>query len=136
VCERVLRESDGALSAIRIVDQVTLPKPPAELQPDAPVVLTFLVSMKGFMGSDSHKLEIKVRPPEGEEKSLGGADVTFASTSPGAVPGANLVVTANLFLSKTGLFWFDVLLDEDYITAIPLEVRVAEPVSSTTQPGG
>jgi hypothetical protein len=136
ICDRVIREVDGALSAIRIVDQVTLIRPPTGLPAEIQIAanLWLLIALKGAPAPGRRNVRITAQAPDGMRTDIGLADVDFASTSSIGPPGANLVVQAVLNFRQTGIHWFDVLLDGNFLTSIPLEVRLEE--GQAPQPSG
>jgi hypothetical protein len=123
LCEKLLREADGVPSAIRIVDQITIP----ELSPDVPSGVGFslwvLIALRGENLGGVHKMQLTGRAPTGRITELGTFEVTFSAT---AVPGANVFVQATVAWREPGVYWFDVTLDGEYVTSIPLEVLVAQ----------
>jgi hypothetical protein len=127
LCERVLQESDGTLSAVRIVDQLTYQAIPRDSPPDAEVVpapmrLALLLMVKDPAGSGDHALQIVARPPSGEPSEVGAQSVQVA-LGQGQVAGANVVVNLVLALKEEGLHWFDIHLDNALLTSVPLHVR-------------
>lgn len=129
ICERILREADGVPSAIRIVDQVTIPELPPELPAETPVGLglSLLIALRGESIEGVHKMQLRGRTPSGTVSEFGVYDVAFSPKSIAAVPGANVFIQTNVVWRQAGVYWFDVLLDGDYLTSIPLEVRVVQP---------
>ncbi|MDP9265283.1 MAG: hypothetical protein M3O91_04075 [Chloroflexota bacterium] len=128
-----MEEKDGTLSAFRIVDQIK-----AELPPDVPsgatlelpVELSLLIAIRGGEAGRTHEIGLELHTPDGEQKRLRGAQVTMG----GASPGANLNTRLRVLLSKTGRYWFDVLIDGDLVTRVPLMVEVTDAVSAPQPP--
>lgn len=103
ICERVIEEKEGVLSAIRIVDTITIPKIPW------PVTLSVLVSLKSGAARGKHTLKLVLRTPSGKEpKEVPQFPLFFE----GEERGTNVVVNFVLQASEEGLYWFDVLIDE------------------------
>ncbi len=135
LCERVLQEGDGSLSAIRLIDQVNLAPIPHGLPPNVeiiPAVLTatLLVSLKGGKEGVLHRLAIRVHSPSGATQAMTPQRVRMGSTIPGAVPGANVIIQLQASLKTEGIYWFEVRLDGRRATAIPLRVAFAPRASA------
>jgi Family of unknown function (DUF6941) len=140
LCERVLQETDGSLSAIRLIDQVTLSPVPPNLSADVEIVpprftAALLISLKGGASGVQHKVGVVAHSPGGPNQSFPAQPITLGSTIPGAVPGANLVVQLQAGLRHEGIYWFEVRLDGRRLTAIPLRVVFSEAVPGSPQQG-
>lgn len=124
-CERAIQERDGVLSLIRMIDKITnalagpSPAVPNEMPP-VPVNLTLVVVLKP--GGARGRYTVKVRPeaPSGQRLPEVEAPVSF-SGAPDA--GANLLFNVNMIATEEGLYWFDVLLDEQLLTRTPLRIE-------------
>ncbi len=116
ICERVLEEKDGYISAIRIVDRVFFAvSPDGELvQAQHPVV--FLVAFKSGSARGTYSVEIRRERPSGERDTILNAPMFFE----GEERGVNLVVQAAFAPDQAGLYWFDVYFEGDRVTRIPL----------------
>jgi hypothetical protein len=124
-CERVLEDKDGSLSAIRIVDKLTLgfpaeladqPLPPHAMPPIYVLVLVRAGTLRG-----THTITLKSKSPSGEVNSFPPATVEFTRED----RGINITFTVNLVLRKRveGLFWLELFLDETrLLTRIPLTI--------------
>ncbi len=121
LCERVLTEGDGVLSAIRIVDRITHvasdPGAPEEMPP-IPVSLTALVVLKSGAARGRHALKIRPEDPAGMRLPEISLPILFE----GEDRGASVVVNLALQVQREGLYWFDVYLDEERITRMPMRV--------------
>lgn len=130
-CERILREADGVLSLIRMVDVVTH----TENRPDAPeempafhYPLTLVLTLKSGEARGRHDISITPVQPGGE--SLG--TITASIRLEGEGRGANIVSPIDLPYTQEGLYWFDIHLGQDILTRIPLEVRYSRLVTGQT----
>lgn len=126
LCERILHERDGVLTAIRIVDTFNVTLPPS-LPPDAkPVIqITGLLSFKkSSPGAEAerHQAELRLRMPSGREHPPAVFDVLF---KPEEMAGANQIVQMNIGVEEFGLHWLAVLLDGEPITRIPFRLLPA-----------
>lgn len=129
LCEKVLQEQDGVLSAVRIVDQLTQgavgPEVPDEMPPLA-ITLTALVVLKA--GDARGRFAVRLRPefPSGQQMP----PVEFAVRFDGRPnQGQALVLPLNLEVSEEGLYWFDVLFvaergaaEDQLLSRMPLTV--------------
>lgn len=130
VCERVLHEEDGVISAIRIVDVFNVADPP----PGAPagvvpgVQTHCLVMLKAESGhTASHNLELKFLNTLGELKPMGLAtDFNFTSKPEFemATPvGAAINFQLNVAVRNSGTCYVCVFLDGDEIARTPITLR-------------
>ena len=120
LCERVLREEDGTLSAIRIVDRWTLTLDASEAPPEMPplpVQLTALVMVKA-PDERTAVLRIDHAAPSGQRSR--GPELPFAFGGP--TLGANVIADVSITATEIGLHWFEVTLDDTLITRTPLLV--------------
>ena len=121
ICERVLQEKDGVLSAIRIIDQLTHtivgPSMPEEL-PKVPYTVTFLINFKSGRARGRHNVALVMEEPSGNRNQL----FTQSIQLEGEHRGANLVIQTNITFSMEGLYWFDVILEDTVVTRMPLKL--------------
>lgn len=133
-CERVLREADGVLSLIRVVDIITH----AERRPDAPeqmpevhYPLDLLISLKSGTARGRHEITIIPEQPSGETLQ----PITISVNMEGENKGANIHSRIDIPYRFEGLYWFNVLFDRQTITRIPLEVRYSRMLTGPPTPG-
>lgn len=118
ICDRVLQESDGTLSVIRLIDEITLADGAATA-----LDVALLVCLKGGAPGATHQVRVVARLPEGGgAHEVGSHSLELGSLQPDGVPGANLVVQLKLALERAGVYWFDVEMDGRRLTATPLQV--------------
>lgn len=125
-CERVLEERDGVLTVVRVIDRVIQraagPNPPPEMPP-FPINITVFISVKSGSARGRHTVTLRPEDPSGLKLDAVQLPVLFE----GDDRGANLVLNIGFQAEHEGLYWFDVLLDEQtQITRMPLRV-VYEP---------
>ncbi|MDO8577807.1 MAG: hypothetical protein Q7R50_01345 [Dehalococcoidales bacterium] len=134
-CEKVLREADGVLSIIRIVDRVTVtaqgPNAP-ELMPKTPYTVTALITLVSGSSKGRHELKMIREDPSGLKK-----DPAFVASvhMEGANKSQNIVISMNLNLEEEGLIWFHVYLGKDLLTKMPFEVIYARISAGIMPPG-
>lgn len=129
-CERVLREADNVLSLIRVIDRFNVTGATAEMQPTV-LPFTIVISFKsGFLRG---KQDIRVRPKSPTGKDLPALDfpVLFEGDDD---RGNVLAAQVNFIATEEGLYWFDVYLNDELITRMPL--RVAYQRLPLPMPGG
>jgi hypothetical protein len=121
LCERVLQEADSVLSAIRIVDRLTQsavgPDAPEEMPPLS-MQLFALVAFKSGSARGSMQVDLRPEDPSGRQLGTFGQTVHFE----GEDRGVNMIVGFNFVAEIQGLYWFDVLLQGERVTRIPLRV--------------
>jgi hypothetical protein len=116
ICERVLQEQDGAVSAIRIIDRITFISDPDGRPLVATQPVWFLIALKSGSARGRHAVSIVREEPSGISAPVLSADLLFE----GEERGANLVVQGAFQPEEEGLYWFDVFLGETRLTRMPL----------------
>ncbi|HXZ79462.1 MAG TPA: hypothetical protein VEG30_05990 [Terriglobales bacterium] len=117
-CEKVLQEADGVVSIIRMIDRITHFGREPELHAFQYQFMVIVVFKAGpFMKG---KATIKLRPisPSGKQLTALEFPILFESED----RGAGFVAGVNFTFEEEGLYWFDVLLEEDVATRIPMRV--------------
>ena len=129
ICETTLEEKNGSLTIVRITDRLEfeitgLPKG------SQPVLnLRGLLSLKSGPVKGEHKLSIKIIRPNGATK---GEVVLPPIKFLGGDQGQNVLLNIGLQIEEEGLYWFDVLFEEELLTRIPLMI-VRKQTSAETQ---
>jgi hypothetical protein len=129
-CEKVLVETDGVLSLVRMVDRFTQtatgPDPPEQMPP---FVLTerdlrMVITLKSDQAKGRFVVKIVAEAPSGMRTPIGESDVNL----PGGNQGVNLNIGVNFAFQHEGIYWFDVILggprdqEDQLMTRVPLEV--------------
>lgn len=129
-CERVLREADGVLSLIRVVDVVTHtergPNPPRDM-PEMRYPLNLVISLKPGRSRGRHDLTIIPEKPSGETLPSASMSVQME----GDARGVNVISTIDIPYSMEGLYWFRVNFDDQLLTRLPLQIRYSRLVSGS-----
>ncbi len=117
-CEKVLREADGVMSLIRMIDRFNVM---GETEEMAPVVLTFMVYISFKSGFMRGKQKIALRPksPTGKDLPAMEFPVLFEGDDD---RGPALGFQVNWAVEEEGLFWWDLYLNEELVTRMPLRV--------------
>jgi len=121
LCERVIQEKDETVSIIRIVDRITLTVPASiapETLPPLPLNLTLFLSFKSGSARGRNTIKLKIESPSGFKLPEQLLPVLFE----GEDRGVNLILALNMIVDQEGVYWFDILLEEEHITRIPLRI--------------
>ena len=116
ICERVLQEQDGVITAVRVIDRVFFFTDPdgQPLNPQHPV--TFLITFKSGAARGSYTISVEREKPSAERSAVLQAPVFFE----GEDRGVNVIVSAAFEPDQPGLYWFDVLFEGERVTRVPL----------------
>lgn len=123
LCEKVLREADGVLSIIRVVDRITVSASHDQKQAPAqmPVVPINLIAVLSFKsGFARGPYIVKIRSIDPSHRELNAVELPILLE--GEDRGANLVINLGFQAQEEGLYWFEVFLMEALITKMPLRV--------------
>ncbi len=134
LCERVLEEKDAVLSAIRIVDRIQLQgvAPPGMEPPQmlpVPIQLVALVMLKNGSARGTRRLSLQPRTPAGFK--LPGPSIPILLEGDDD-RGVNIRLLIQFSAEEEGIYWFDVLLDDEVVTRMPL--RVVYQIATTNVP--
>ncbi len=123
LCERVLHETDGGISCIRLMDTIALEVPADAPDPFPPIAYQgmALISFKSGDYVGPMTLRIEFKNPSGES---GKPSQEHLLQFQGNEHGTNLIMRLNLQFVDQGLYYFDLFLDEELATRIPLRVRI------------
>lgn len=134
LCEKVLEEKSGTLSAVRIIDRLEY-----ELQTNVPelakldikpiIPFTALICLKSGPVVGKVKVSFDGIRPSGKSKRL----ITLEVDLKGGDQGQNLVLNMGITVEEEGLHWFEVRVDEALLTKIPL-MLVPKPVQVLNSP--
>jgi hypothetical protein len=132
-CERVLREADGVLSFIRVIDIITHPErgpnPPLEM-PEFHFPLFLVITLRSGTARGRHEVTITPEQPSGETLQ----PITLSVLMEGEGKGVNITSRIDIPYKLEGLHWFNVYFDDLIITRIPLEVRYSRMVTASSNP--
>jgi hypothetical protein len=131
LCEKVLQESDGVLSVIRVIDRLTQgaagPEAPEQMPPFILDRLTMLVAIRADQARGRHGIKIRPEAPSGLQMQSVEQGVTIQS----GATGINLILPLVLPITEEGVYWFDVFLTgpapqaDRLLTRVPLEIVYA-----------
>jgi hypothetical protein len=121
LCEKVLQEKDGIVSAIRVIDRIIATAQGSELPEQMPPVavnVTVLIMLKSGEVQGSHTIRIQQVAPSG----FRSPQLSWPIYLEGNDRGANLIVQVAFEAKEEGLYWFDVYFKDDLLTRMPLRV--------------
>lgn len=120
-CEKVLVEQDGVMSVIRMLDRVIVTihakGAPAELPEGGTFHTTLAIALKADDARGRYPVTIRAQDPSGRFLPDQSFDATFEREE----RGVNLVLNIGIPVIE-GLFWFDVLVNEQPLTRVPLRI--------------
>ena len=120
-CEQVLREADGVVSPIRVVDRVEQtahgPEAPDEMPPLSLRLYAVVMLVPGRT-QGRHAVRLEVESPAGELRAIGAHDLMFEADDKSVV----LITEMNAIFSQEGLYWMKVSFDGEQVTRSPLRV--------------
>ena len=117
-CEKVLRESDGVSSIIRMIDRFNVQGTTEEMQP---IVLQFMIYISFKSGFLRGKQKVSLRPqsPKGVEMPAMDIPVLFEGDDD---RGPAIAFQVGWAVQEEGLFWWDLYLNDELVTRMPLRV--------------
>src|ERR1039458_906350 len=134
LCDRVLQEANGVLSFIRVIDRFTRPKPGPQLPPQ-PIQVMMVISLKsGGVSTGNYKLKIRVFKPNAQSPVVEMENDAFFEG--GQERGVTIMTPFLILPDEEGLFWIDVLFENNRITRMPFRVifATAPSVQGPVQP--
>lgn len=117
LCQSVLQEGTGQLSLIRITDSLRVAGPLKEMQP-AQIMLHAVVSFRAGFAHGKYNIKIVGYTPNKKEFITAEQAAFFE----GEDRGVNAVFVLNMILPEEGVYWFDVVLQDTFVTRVPLRV--------------
>lgn len=117
LCTTALIDNTGALSVIRVTDRIAVAGVTPEMQPQ-PIQLTLAILMKSDQMRGSYQVKVRCTSPSGNVTP--GPEFSFLFE--GDDRGVQVVVPFGVLATEIGLYWFDVLVEEDLVTRLPLRV--------------
>ena len=130
-CERVLREADGVISLVRVIDVINHtargPNAPRDM-PEVRYPLMLVITIKSGKTRGRHDVRIVPEMPSGETMP----SVTISVQMEGEHRGVNLVNELDIPYKLEGLYWFNVYFDDRLFTRIPLQVQYSRLAAGLT----
>lgn len=117
ICHTALIENTGQMSVIRVTDRIGIAGTTPEMQAQ-PVQLTVALLLKSGEMRGQYNVKIRVTSPQGQETS--GQEIMFLFE--GGDRGVQVILPVAMVATEAGTYWFDVLVEDDLLTRMPLTV--------------
>ena len=119
LCERVLRETDGVLSAIRIVHEGRA------VAPGEPAMRAALLVMlvRGDAPPGSHRAQLQIIGPA--QQVLSAKDIEMALDASGPEQISSLMLDLSFEPRNPGVYWFQVRWGDRLLTQVPYTAHAA-----------
>lgn len=121
ICEKILQEKDETISLIRMVDRIVVTTNATgspEAMPPVAMNLAALISFKSGSARGRYIVKWRTETPSGNRLPEQLLPILFE----GDDRGVNLILSLNMIAEQEGVYWFEVLLEEQLFTRIPLRV--------------
>jgi len=125
-CEKVMHEADNVMSAIRIFDRMQVNTrsmqpgmPPPEHMPPLMLPVTAFILVRSGKAKGRKKLGLTVEAPSGLKVQRPPNFIHLE----GGTHSATVVAEILLEVQDEGVYWFEIAVDGDFLTKLPLEVR-------------
>jgi hypothetical protein len=118
ICGAPLQEANGSLSLIRILDRIPVMGTTEDMRPQPLNNFALVVILKS--GAMKGKYHLKIVPETPSGKRLDGPVMTVLFE--GDERGVAAVMPVPLVADEEGLYWFDVFIEQELLTRIPLRV--------------
>jgi hypothetical protein len=131
ICQTPIQEVSGQLSIVRVTDRVQVVGITPQMQPQ-PLQNLFLVVIlrSGELRNQSHVIKVQPISPRAEPFQSNEASVLFE----GDERGPGFITPVTLVATEPGLYWFEVTLDGQFLTRIPLRVQYQRAQALPFQP--
>ena len=134
ICDQILLEKDDRISCIRFLDTLNVgvnmqrPQKPSVVRVQVNAFIAF--KSGAFIGTKNCMLRLV--SPSGKAGLLAAnSPPSYPMTFNGGEHGHNLMVTLDIPASESGLYWFDVTLDDEVYARIPLKINITWQSSPT-----
>jgi hypothetical protein len=127
ICEQLLKEKDGAYSAIRMVNRINFHEQTFDPGTIVYIPLSLIVTFKGDT-TGTRQAFLYVTNPSGKRELLGGYVFPHPLEFTGGDTGP-IMILRNLPITyeKDGTYWIDIFLERKRFSRIPLTVRTNQP---------
>ena len=136
-CESVIESKDGALTPVRLIDQLTValdPSTPQDVPSETNRLPIEIWSVIGFKSGDSpgeHVLRLVLESPSGKKQTVFQQMIPLSEPPHG---GANIRLKQQIAVMNGGLFWTHVFLDDRPVTSIPLLITIVRGEPKSEEP--
>jgi len=119
ICQVPLREANGQLSIIRVMDRIQVFGVTPAMQPQSLQHLVLVVVLRSGTLGENQKIRIVPVRPDGTSLPETEVSVLFEGNDRGPA----LIMPVALVATEAGLYWFDVYWETQLLTRIPLRVQ-------------
>jgi hypothetical protein len=116
-CNIALQDTTGALSVIRIFDRYTIVGTSPEMPPSN-IQMTLVIIFKSGAMVGNYTIGVRPVTPTGQQMP----PMEFPGLFEGYERGVQVILPMGMLVQEQGLYWFDVLVDQQLFTRIPLRV--------------
>jgi hypothetical protein len=117
-CDRVLRETDGVYSLIRIVDRWTVAGTTEQMTTTL-IQTNLVIIMKSGICRGAAKIQVIPTSPSGQEMASVQLPVNFEGDDD---RGIAIALPLGFPVQEPGLYWFDIQISGQSLTRVPLRV--------------
>jgi|ERR1700693_745384 len=118
ICQVALQEANNFLSIIRIIDRVPLQGFTPEMQPQPLHNFMLAIVLKSGGMRMKCQITVKIETPTAQKATLFESSALFE----GEDRGIQIVAPVAYIAKEEGLYWFEISVEEDVLTKIPLRV--------------
>ena len=116
LCEKVLRESDGVHTLVRVIDRFVTHIPSGQNVDTMPVSFFLVLMFTSGFANQKMKIKSEIRSPSGQTITAVTNDVFFQ----GGDQGCNIIGEVKMDLIEEGLYWIEVSVNGQLQTKVPL----------------
>jgi hypothetical protein len=133
-CERILTEEGGVRSFMRVIDTGEIDLPPnLPLKPAIDIQAVVILKIPPEETRADYGVELIGHSPSGTRMTV-GAPVRVSIEEQGG--GANIAARIAFPVEEYGVYWFDVVVDGEVLTKMPLTLRRVPSSPSSQTPSG
>ena len=118
ICQTAIPEANGYLSIIRIIDRFPVQGMTDQMQPQPLHNLCLAVMLKSGEMEGRYTMKIIPETPSGKRLQALEVPVLFEKNERGVAT----IMPLGLIAEEEGLYWFDITIEQDVLTRIPLRV--------------
>lgn len=118
ICQVPMQETTGLFSIIRLMDRLPVGGFTDEMQPQPLNQLSLVVILKAGEMRGKYTLKIIPHTPSGQSLPALQMPALFEGEERGVI----LCTPLGIVATEEGLYWFDVMIEQEVLTRIPLRV--------------
>ena len=118
-CERILRETDGVFSIIRVIDRFMVRGTTPEMGKRSIRFTLMIMFRAGFMRG---KAKVSIKPLTPSKKELPTIDIPVLFEGDDE-RGVIISAETSLEVEEEGLYWFDLAVMGETVTRMPLRIE-------------